>query len=171
MPTRLFFLTLALLLPFFKSARPNISAPLPPPFSLSPSSLPSTPHSRNCRTLAAFVVALDVSFVFVIFAICVLGLDSSELLQRHFGTRAHHFPAKTAWMSHAHRNCGFPCNSSDGHCHADGHYTSSIIINFIANSSHQHPPPAPASVHALQYSLQHSLTSMSLSSPPSADHE
>jgi prepilin signal peptidase PulO-like enzyme (type II secretory pathway) len=44
------------------------------------------------RTLAAFVLALDLSFVFVVFAICVLGLDSSELLQRHFGTRVPFFP-------------------------------------------------------------------------------
>ena len=35
-----------------------------------------------------FVIALDVSFVFVFFSIFVLGLDSSELLQRHFGSFA-----------------------------------------------------------------------------------
>jgi hypothetical protein len=29
-----------------------------------------------------------MSFVFVVFAIYVLGLDSSELLQRHFGARS-----------------------------------------------------------------------------------
>jgi hypothetical protein len=43
-------------------------------------------HACCCRTLAVFVLSLDASFLFVIFAIFALGLDSTELLQRHFGT-------------------------------------------------------------------------------------
>ena len=43
-------------------------------------------HACFRRTLAVFVLALDASFLFVIFAIFALGLDSTELLQRHFGT-------------------------------------------------------------------------------------
>ncbi len=42
-------------------------------------------YALAIRTLAVFVLALDFSFVFIVVSIFALGLESTELLQRHFG--------------------------------------------------------------------------------------